>query len=333
MVREAKDKGIKEKRVCELLRISTRRIREWKGRESLEDGRPGPVSAPHALLPAEREEMINMAKDEAYMDDSHRVLAAKATDAGKIHASASSFYREMRERGLMGDRGGRRHRNGNSQAPEREDLTGPNQRWAWDISYLTTAVKGMFLYLYLLLDEFSRKAIAWRVSWSLSHKEGMELIQQGIEKEGLEPEQIKNLSLYNDRGVQMKAKNFMAMLQNLGIQQRFSRPRTPNDNPFVESMFSTTKGAAEYPGRFTDVAPSLEYFDRFFDRYNTERLHGGIGYVTPEQKHQGLARLILLNRKTNRKEARERRLQLNRQFRENSRNELPAKVEQAICVA
>ena len=43
--------------------------------------------------------------------------------------------------------------NGNAKAPVRKDLTGPNQRWCWDISYLLTFQKGVFLYLYLLLDE------------------------------------------------------------------------------------------------------------------------------------------------------------------------------------
>ena len=55
--------------------------------------------------------------------------------------------------------------NGNSKAPVRRDLSGPNQRWCWDISYLMTHQKGVYLYLYLLLDEFSRKAVQWRIRW------------------------------------------------------------------------------------------------------------------------------------------------------------------------
>jgi transposase InsO family protein len=93
----------------------------------------------------------------------------------------------------------------------------------------------------VVLDEYSRKAIAWRISWNLKHQEGMELIDDAITREGLSPEQIEQISLHNDRGVQMKARGFKKMLMDLGIEQKFSRPRTPNDNPYIESAFSGSK--------------------------------------------------------------------------------------------
>ena len=67
---------------------------------------------------------------------------------------------------LMAMRGSQRQHNGRSIPPVRKEITGPNQRWCWDISYLPIYEKRVFLYLYLLLDECSRKAIAWRVSWN-----------------------------------------------------------------------------------------------------------------------------------------------------------------------
>ena len=240
---ESKGKGVKQRRICSLLQIEERRIRRWKRRGMLADRKPGPEHAPHALLAEERDAIIELAKEEAYVDDGHRVLTAKGIDAGRISVSASSVYRVMRHKGLTTDRSDRAHHSGRSRKPDRPDLTGPNQRWCWDISYLRTLVSGIFLYLYVLLDEYSRKVVAFRVSWQLSHKEGMELLEEGFEHEELTQEQIEILSLCNDRGAQMKAKPFVRMVSDLGISQKFSRPRTPNDNPFVESLFSTTKGA------------------------------------------------------------------------------------------
>jgi transposase InsO family protein len=313
---EGKVKGIKRSRTCELLQIEERRVRHWFSRPTLADTKPGPVHALHALLPEERTAIVAIAKDERYVDDSHRVLTAKGVDTGSIAVSASSVYRVMRKEGLTTDRSGRSHRNGNSRKPDRPELTGPDERFCWDISYLRTKVPGIFLYLYALLDEYSRKVVAFRISWNLSHAEGKELIDEGIEKEGLTEEQVEILELFNDRGAQMKAVSFKRFLEGLGISQKFARPRTPNDNPFVESLFATTKGAPEYPGEFVDDVEALAYFTAYFDFYNNVRLHGKIGYVTPAQRHSGEDKAILCLRVRRLSCARKERMRRNRIMRE-----------------
>ena len=312
VIEESKLKGVTIGRICSLLQIESRRVRRWVKRQFLSDIRPGPEHAPHALLNEEREAIIELAKDGAYVDDSHRVLTAKGVDAGRIAASSSTVYRVMRQEGLTTDRSGRVGRTGRSRKPDRPQLTGSNQRWRWDISYLKTLVTGIYLYLYVLLDEYSRKVVAYRISWYLTHKEGMELIEEGLEKEALSPEAVEVLSLYNDRGAQMKAKPFIRMLEDLGITQRFSRPRTPNDNPFVESCFSLVKGSPGYPEVFKDDIEGYAYFTPYFDYYNNVRLHGAIGYVTPAQRHCGEDREILALRAERLREARQLRLERNR---------------------
>lgn len=308
VVVEAKANGVDRHRTCELLQIDERRVRNWFSRSVLADGKPGPVHAPHALLPQERSAIIALSKDERYVDDSHRVLTVKGIDAGIIAVSFSTVYQVMRSVGLTTDRGAHNRRNGNSRKPDRPDLTGPNQRWCWDISYLRTSVPGIYLYLYALLDEYSRKVLAFRISWGMTHKEGKELLDEGIEREGLSPEQAKKLVLINDRGTQMKAKPFKRFLEELGISQKFARPRTPNDNPFVESLFATTKGALDYPGEFVDDVDALTYFTAYFDHYNNVRLHGKIGYVAPVQRHRGEDRAILAQRSERCAKARKMRL-------------------------
>ncbi len=102
-----------------------------------------------------------------------------------------------------------------------------------------------------------------------------------------------------NRGVQMKAKEVKQMFTDMGLTQTFSRPRTPNDNPFIESFFSSTKRTRMYPGWFCsqEEGPVTEYFGWYFPWYNTEHYHSRIGYVTPEQQHQGLASGIIAERK------------------------------------
>lgn len=77
------------------------------------------------------------------------------------------------------------------------------------------------------------------------------------------------------------------LVQGLGVAQLFSRPRTPNDNPYVESLFSTVKTHPDYPGIFPTLEEARTYFEAFFDWYNNRHLHTRIGMVTPEQRHNG----------------------------------------------
>lgn len=305
--------NIKLVKICLLIQVDERRIQHWRDRgDRLEDSSPGPLYAPHALLEEEKEAIRKFALDENYIDDSHRVLAAKGADKRLFFVSASSVYNVMKENNLTADRSGRSHKSGRSTAPERLEINGPNQRWCWDISYLHTRVKDIFLYLFTILDEYSRKVIAWRISWYMNHREAMELIQEGLENEKIIDIDIKLPELINDRGTQMKAKAFMAMCKDLGIDQKFARPRTPNDNPFIESLFSTVKGYHSYPGTFIDDIDAIIYFTPFFEYYNNERYHGEIGFVTPVQKHTGLDKNIIKRRSDGLINARKKRLQKNR---------------------
>lgn len=319
LIADGISKGINLNRICSLLQIEPRRVHRWRERKDrLTDHKPGPLNATHALLEQEKEAILEMALDDDYADDSHRILAAKGSDLGLFNVSASSVYTVLRENKLTTDRVERTRHNGKSVAPQRDDIDGSNQRWCWDITYCHTNVKGVFLYLFTILDEYSRKIISWRISWNITHREAMELLQDGLEKEGLTDVDLKMPVLINDRGTQMKAKAFMKMCKDLGIDQKFSRPNTPNDNPFIESLFSIVKGSPRYPGNFTDDIDAITYFTAFFDYYNNERYHGKIGFVTPLQKHNGLDEKIISERKKRLSRARKNRIKVNKQKLKNT---------------
>lgn len=313
VIDEAVAQGVRQYRVCKLIQIEERRVQRWRDRDGrLDDIPPGPIHAPHALLDIEREAIQQMAIDEQYVDDSHRILTAKAADSGKFYVSASVVYKVMRQMNLTTNRSKRSYKNGKSTKPDRPELTGPNQRWCWDISYCSTKVKGVFLYLFVMLDEYSRKAVAWRISWNITYKEAMELLQEALENENLTDVDVRLPDLINDRGAQMTAKAFMKMCVRLGIHQKFARPRTPNDNPFIESFFSTVKGFQTYPGCFLDDIEAMIWFTAFFNFYNNERYHGRINFVTPVQKHTGQDIQIIERRIEGSRLAQKSRLEQNR---------------------
>jgi putative transposase len=304
------------RRSCVILVIEPRRIVRWQQQarqgQSLANRTPGPREPLHRMLPEEIDQIVAMAKSQEYVDLSHRILAVTACDQGLFQASFSTVYRVLKEQNLMRARGPGGAHNGNSKAPIRKDLTGPNQRWCWDISYLMTFQKGVCLYLYLLLDEYSRKVIQWRVSWQQTAQESRLLLEGGlVEQNILDRPEDQRPEVINDRGRQMKAKPIQRLCEDHGMPQLFARPRTPNDNPFIESAFSTVKRAPQYHGRFLDDDQAVTYFGRYFTWYDTEHYHSGIDYVTPQQAHQGLRQQIVAQRRLKKLSQRLRRREEN----------------------
>ena len=312
MIETSLQQGVSVRRSCVILVIAHRRIVRWQQQarrgQSLANRTPGPREPLHRMLPAEIDQIVTLAKSPEYADLSHRILAVTAGDKNLFQASFSTVYRVLKAQNLMTARGPGGAHNGNSKAPVRKDLTGPNQRWCWDISYLMTDQKGVYLYLYLLLDEWSRKAIQWRISWQQTAGESRLLLEGGLEEQNiLDLPEDQRPELINDRGRQMKAKPIQRLCEDHGMPQLFARPRTPNDNPFIESAFSTVKRALEYPGRFLDDAAARTYFSRYFTWYDTKHYHSGIDYVTPDQAHQGLRPQIVEQRQDQKLSAQRRR--------------------------
>lgn len=318
VIATSQQQGVSARRSCSLLVINHRRIVRWQqharlGRD-LADQASGPKTALHRVLPEEIDQIVALAKSQKYVDLSHRILAVTAWDQNLFQASFSTVYRVLKERNLMTARGPGGRPNGNSKPPVRKDLSGPNQRWCWDISYLPTFQKGVYIYLYLLLDEWSRKAVQWRVSWHQTAEESRLLLEGGLVAQNiLDLPEDQRPELINDRGRQMKAKPIQRLCEDHGMPQLFARPRTPNDNPFIESAFSTVKRAPEYPGRFLDDSQALAYFERYFTWYDTEHYHSGIDYVTPQQAHDGQRPQIVEQRRIKKLSQRLRRREQNQQ--------------------
>jgi len=317
MVEQAKEQGVSITRACTLFMIARRRVVRWRRArdtgKGLKNLKPGPTEPVHRLLPVERESVSQMAAKEEYADLGHRILAVTAWDLGLFFVSFSSVYRIMRSANLTSMRGVQGPHNGRSLPPVRKELTGPNQRWCWDISYLPTYEKGIFLYLYLLLDEYSRKALSWLVSWHQTAQEARRLIEEALISENiLDLPEDQRPVVINDRGCQMKAKPIKRMFEDHHMPQLFARPRTPNDNPFIESLFGTIKRTPQYPGRFLDLDDAIQYFGRYVPWYNFEHYHSRIDYVTPDQCHRGLRDTIVSFRNQKLQQQRQLRKEVNR---------------------
>ena len=90
----------------------------------------------------------------------------------------------------------------------------------------------------------------------------------------------------------MKAKTTAFLLADLGVTKSHSRPHTSNDNPFSESLFKTCKYQPQFPERFGSLQDAKAFCRAFFDWYNRDHHHHGIGLMTPNQVHFGQADLV-----------------------------------------
>jgi transposase InsO family protein len=161
----------------------------------------------------------------------------------------------------------------------------PNQVWSWDITYLSTVIRGRFLRLYLVMDVWSRRIVSWDVHDDESAECAAKLIQRICQESGLDP---NGLVLHSDNGQAMRGHTLIATLQWLGITPSFSRPHVCNDNPYSEALFRTLKHTPAYPRLpFASCEAARQWVARFVTWYNTEHRHSAIRYVTPDQRHGG----------------------------------------------
>ena len=181
--------------------------------------------------------------------------------------------------------------------------SGPNQVWCWDITWLPGPVRGLFYYLYLVLDLYSRKIVAWEVHESEASELAAQLIHKACLTEGIV---AQPLVLHSDNGSPMKGTSMLETLRWLGVTPSFSRPRVSNDNAYAESVFRTCKYRPDYPvNGFASINEARAWVLSFSRWYNTEHKHSGLKFTTPEQRHTGVATAILAHRKHIYREARE----------------------------
>ncbi|WP_296368479.1 DDE-type integrase/transposase/recombinase [Vulcanococcus sp. Clear-D1] len=116
---------------------------------------------------------------------------------------------------------------------------GPNEVWSWDITYLPTTVRGVWLYLYLVIDVWSRKVVAWDVAEREEPAIAADLVGRACLRERISKGRKQPLVLHADNGNAMRAATLETRLEELGVLRSFSRPRVSNDNPYSESLFRT----------------------------------------------------------------------------------------------
>lgn len=244
-----------------------------------------------ALSEAETQDVLDVLHSERFVDMAPPEVYAALLDEGSYLCSIRTMYRILAQNKEVRER---RNQAAHVEYAKPELLaTRPNELWSWDITKLKGPQKWSYYYLYVILDVFSRYVVGWMLAHQESAELAKRLISETIRKQEADP---TSLTIHADRGSSMKSKCVAMLLSDLGVTKTHSRPHTSNDNPFSESQFKTMKYRPEFPKRFGSIEDARQFCVGFFDWYNRQHHHSGIGLMTPETVHYGLAEQVTLAR-------------------------------------
>jgi putative transposase len=240
--------------------------------------------SPRALSADERQGVLDLLHGDRFADQAPHEVYATLLDEGDYHCSIRTMYRILNEYTEVKERRNQL-RHPVYQKPELL-ATAPNQVWSWDITKLLGPVTWSYFYLYVILDIFSRYVVGWMIAPADSATLAETLIRETCDKQHIERGQ---LTIHADRGSSMTSKPVAFLLADLGVTKTHSRPHTSDDNPYSEAQFKTLKYRPDFPARFGSIEDARNFCQVFFPWYNTEHRHTGIGLLTPEVLHYGLA--------------------------------------------
>lgn len=298
LIKEAVASGARENLACKEIGISQRTLQRWRSDLTpLEDQRPlaKRPEPKNKLSNTEKENIIRTVNQPEFKSLPPSQIVPNLADQGIYLASESTMYRVLKEKAMQHHRG--RSKKPCSKPISTHRATGPNQVWMWDITWIPGPAKGIYYYLYLILDLFSRKIIAWEIWAEESSENASILVKRGM----LSEQRIKvqePLVLHSDNGSPMKGASLLETLYQLGVTPSRSRPRVSNDNPYAESIFKTCKYRPGYPAKgFVNIEAARGWVLDFVRWYNQEHRHSGLNFLTPNQRHKGLAPQILEKRR------------------------------------
>ena len=308
MTEEAVKSGASLAKACKIMNISPRTLQRYNLESEVKaDGRIAAganKNNPNKLTDEEEKEVLNIVNQPEFADAAPSQIVPALADRGQYICSESTMYRILRKNKQL-------KRRGKARAPskyksEPMQVLSPNQLWSWDITYLKSTVKGLYFYLYMILDVYSRKIVGWEVYQEESADYAAKTVSLAYANEKILG---KSIILHADNGGPMKGATMLGMLEKLGVAASFSRPSISNDNPFSEAIFKTLKYSSSFPeDPFDTVESSRKWTDNFVNWYNEEHKHSAIKFVTPGQRHRCEDIAILAERSKVYEEAKAKRL-------------------------
>jgi len=308
-----------------VLGLSERRARYWQQRAALgllADRKPG-GTAVHALRPEEITAILRLADEWGEIDASHRKLAHRGSYLGRVWVSPSTVLRVLLEYGRWLPYRPPREKSVQRPWPDWVDYR-PLQVWGYDFSEFPAAGTSALA----ILDLVSRKWIDTMLCPEASSVQVQALFTRALEREGLldqilslvdelaagaDPSELQPVLLsVSDNGAQMRSGSTREFMALHAIATHYGRPGTPTDQAHIESLFGHVKYEWPHLCALAEAADLARELDAVREQYNNVRLHAGIGYVTPNDEHEGRGPAIRQARRNGLARARQARLAYHR---------------------
>jgi transposase InsO family protein len=339
LLEQAAGQGWTVRATCQVLEVSELRVYRWLGRRAagqLVDQPPG-GSPMHGLLDDEVAEIVRLFEEWGEVDRSHRKLAYRGSYLGRVWVSPSSVRRVLDQQGLRLRPLPRPARRVRQPFPDWVEYR-PGAIWIYDTTHFTRAGVAATV----VEDLVSRKWLAEIVSAEETSTQVQVVFSEALEAEGLlervaaRHDGLVDLTVddasrpvllaLSDNGPQMTSGSTREFMALCAIHQHFGRPGTPTDQAWIESLFGHIK--AEWPHLLAIHDPAMLRAELAVvrERYNGVRLHAGIGYVTPNDEHEGRGPAIRKAREAGLEQARLQRLAWHREHRQYSLPEEPGDV-------
>jgi transposase InsO family protein len=302
VIDHAVDAGWSLSRICGVLELDRQRAWRWQRRRQagrLDDDPPGgnPI---HGILAWEEQAVLELFEEWGDIDLSHRKLAHRGSYLERVWVSPSTVDRLLDRHGLTLAGEPRPPTSVRKPWPEWVEWS-PNQLWCWDQSQFERC--RVARYAYAIVDIVSRKWITTLLAAEPTSVQVKVLFTQALRAEAIlddldgrladpvtvdfDDETLPVLLAVSDNGTEMTSATTRAFLASMSIAQHFGRPGTPTDQAWIESLWSHVKHESPHLCRITDPAVLAPELERARRHYNTVRLHEGIGYVTPDDEHEG----------------------------------------------
>jgi putative transposase len=247
LIAVARAEGARLEPACAVVGITIRTHQRWtRGGHIREDQRPMVKGTnPANALPVEGTQEIQEAchRPEHARLPPDQIAVRLLDEEGTYIASESNFYRVLRSANEQPHRG-RAATPRTLGPPPRHVAVGPTQVWSHDVTYLPTHLWGAFLYLYLVIDVFSRKIVGNEVFDAENALQSSLVIERAVLRE---QRALRPLTLHADEGSPMKGSALRVTLDRLGVTSSHCRPRVSNSNDFSEALFHPCKYGPDYP--------------------------------------------------------------------------------------
>lgn len=240
---------------------------------------------PRDFYLTDREKRAIIAYYNDHLLEGYRRLTYMMMDDDIVAVSPSSVYRVLVNAGLLR----RWNRKPSKKGAGFQQPLKAHEHWHIDISYIN--ICGTFYYLCSILDGFSRYIVHWEIRESMTEADVEIILQRAREKfTDAKPRII------SDNGPQFISKDFKEFIRISGMTHVKTSPYYPQSNGKLERYHRTIKGTCIRVKTPLSLEDARDLVTNFVDHYNNKRLHSAIGYITPKDKLQGRAEMILAER-------------------------------------